>query len=138
MVGGRTTRTSVGPSWGSGQIGLPQPAVAARIKRLEEQGVIEGYGARINPGFVGRGISAIVRIRTTHAQIKQCLSAFDAMPEIVEAHRITGEDCFMVRMVVAEMTQLEMAIDALARFGPVTTSVVLASYPPKTIRGSQP
>ncbi|AKZ25918.1 AsnC family transcriptional regulator [Ralstonia solanacearum] len=119
-------------------MGLPQPAVAARIKRLEEQGVIEGYGARINPGFVGRGISAIVRIRTTHAQIKQCLSAFDAMPEIVEAHRITGEDCFMVRMVVAEMTQLETAIDALARFGPVTTSVVLASYPPKTIRGAQP
>lgn len=67
---------------------------------------------------MGHGISAIVRIRTTHAQIKQCLSAFDAMPEIVEAHRITGEDCFMVRMVVAEMTQLEMAIDALARFGP--------------------
>lgn len=93
---------------------------------------------RINPGLVGRGIAAIVRIRTTHAQIKPCLSAFEAMPEIVEAHRITGEDCFMVRMVVEEMAQLEMAIDALARFGPVTTSVVLASYPPKTIHGAQP
>lgn len=120
------------------QIGLSQPAVTARIKRLEEQGVIEGYAARINPGLVGRGIAAIVRIRTTHAQIKHCLSAFEAMPEIVEAHRITGEDCFMVRIVVEEMTQLEAAIDALARFGPVTTSVVLASYPPKTISGSQP
>ena len=119
------------------QIGLSQPAVTARIKRLEEQGVIEGYSARINPGLVGRGIAAIVRIRTTHAEIKRCLSAFETMPEIVEAHRITGEDCFMVRIVVEEMTQLEAAIDALARFGPVTTSVVLASYPPKTICGSQ-
>ncbi|MHA6912303.1 Lrp/AsnC family transcriptional regulator [Ralstonia pseudosolanacearum] len=120
------------------QIGLSQPAVAARIKRLEAQRVIEGDGARINPGLVGCGIAAIARIRTTHAQIKQCLSASEAMPEIVEAHRITGEDCFMVRMVVEEMAQLEMAIDALARFGPVTTSVVLASYPPKTIHGAQP
>jgi len=119
------------------QIGLSQPAVTARIKRLEEQGVIEGYSARINPGLVGRGIAAIVRIRTTHAEIKRCLSAFETMAEIVEAHRITGEDCFMVRIVVEEMTQLEAAIDALARFGPVTTSVVLASYPPKTICGSQ-
>jgi Lrp/AsnC family leucine-responsive transcriptional regulator len=65
------------------------------------------------------------------------LNAFEATPEIVEAHRITGEDCFMERIVVEEMTQPEAAIDALARFGPVTTSVVLASYPPKTIRSSQ-
>ncbi|NPT55933.1 Lrp/AsnC family transcriptional regulator [Paraburkholderia elongata] len=119
------------------QIGLSQPAVTARIKRLEEQGVIEGYAARINPGLVGRGIAAIVRIRTTHAEIRRCLRAFESMPEIVEAHRITGEDCFMVRILVEEMTQLEVAIDSLARFGPVTTSVVLASYPPKTIGGSQ-
>jgi Lrp/AsnC family leucine-responsive transcriptional regulator len=119
------------------QIGLSQPAVTARIKRLEELGVIEGYSARINPGLIGRGISAMVRIRTTHAEIKRCLSAFEAMPEIVEAHRVTGEDCFIVRIVVQEMAQLETAIDTLARFGPVTTSVVLASYPPKAILGPQ-
>lgn len=128
----RVTNTELGQ-----QIGLSQPAVTARIRRLEERGIIEGYAARINPGLVGRGIAAIVRIRTTHAEIKRCLSAFEAMPEIVEAHRITGEDCFIVRMVVEEMVQLETAIDALAKFGPVTTSVVLASYPPKAITGSQ-
>jgi Lrp/AsnC family leucine-responsive transcriptional regulator len=125
----RVTNTELGK-----QIGLSQPAVTARIKRLEEQGVIEGYAARINPGLVGRGIAAFIRIRTSHAQIASCLSAFEAMPEVIEAHRITGEDCFVVRVVVEEMTQLEAAIDALARFGPVTTSVVLASYPAKAIR----
>lgn len=102
-------------------------------QRLEEQGVIEGYAARVNPGLVGRGIGAMVRIRTTHAEIKRCLHAFETMPEIVEAHRISGEDCFTVRIVVGEMAELEAAIDALASFGPVTTSVVLASYPPKAI-----
>ncbi|MGF6779870.1 Lrp/AsnC family transcriptional regulator [Paraburkholderia sp. GAS334] len=124
----RVTNTELGK-----QIGLSQPAVTTRIRRLEEQGVIEGYAARINPGLIGRGIAAFVRIRTSHAEIKHCLSAFEAMPEVIEAHRITGEDCFIVRIVVEEMTQLEAAIDALARFGPVTTSVVLASYPPKAI-----
>lgn len=126
----RITNTELGK-----QVGLSQPAITARIKRLEEQGVIEGYTARINPGLVGRGIGAVVRIRTTHAQIKRCLSAFEAMPEIVESHRITGDDCFIVRLVVQEMTQLETAIDALAKFGAVTTSVVLASYPPKPMLG---
>lgn len=127
----RITNTELGK-----QIGLSQPAVTARIKRLEEQGVIEGYAARINPRLAGRGIAAFIRIRTSHAEIERCLSAFAAMPEVLEAHRITGDDCFVVRVVVEDMSQLEAAIDALARFGPVTTSVVLASYPPKSIRQS--
>jgi Lrp/AsnC family leucine-responsive transcriptional regulator len=113
------------------QIGLSQPAITARIRNWKTE-VIEGYTARINPGL-GHNISAMVRIRTTHAEIKRCLLAFEAMPEIIEAHRITGEDCFIVRVVVEEMAQLEAAIDALARFGPVTTSVILASYPSKAI-----
>jgi Lrp/AsnC family leucine-responsive transcriptional regulator len=124
----RMTNTELGKL-----IGLSQPAVTARIKRLEERGVIEGYTARVNPGLMGRGIGAMVRIRTTHAEIKRCLHAFETMPEIVEAHRISGEDCFIVRIVVEQMAELEAAIDALAKFGPVTTSVVLASYPPKAI-----
>lgn len=120
------------------QIGLSQPAVTARIQRLEEQGVIEGYSARINPALIGRSISAMVRLRTTHAEIKRCLKAFERMPEILEAHRITGEDCFIVRIVVAEMAALEAAIDALARFGAVTTAVILASYPPKIMTSPAP
>lgn len=125
----RITNTELGK-----QVGLSQPAITARIRQLEEQGVIESYTARINHRLVGRDISAFIRIRSSHAQIAQCLSAFEAIPEVVEAHRITGEDCFVVRIVVAHMAQLETTIDALARFGPVTTSIVLASYPPKKIR----
>ncbi|APC69127.1 MULTISPECIES: Lrp/AsnC family transcriptional regulator [Ralstonia solanacearum species complex] len=124
----RVTNTELGK-----QIGLSQPAVSARIRRLEEQGVIEGYSARINPELAGRDISALIRIQTTHAQITKCLKAFATMPEIIEAHRITGDDCFIVRAVVQRMKQLETVVDALARFGPVTTSIVLASYPPKAI-----
>ncbi|MGC0016515.1 Lrp/AsnC family transcriptional regulator, partial [Ralstonia pseudosolanacearum] len=97
----RVTNTELGK-----QIGLSQPAVSARIRRLEEQGVIEGYSARINPELAGRDISALIRIQTTHAQITKCLKAFATMPEIIEAHRITGDDCFIVRAVVQRMKQL--------------------------------
>ena len=124
----RMTNTELGK-----RIGLSQPAVSARIKRLEDQGVIEGYSARVNAVLVGRDISALIRIQTSHAQIAKCLKAFATMPEIVESHRITGDDCFLVRVVVQRMSQLETAIDALARFGPVTTSIILASYPSKAI-----
>lgn len=125
----RMSNTEVGK-----RVGLSQPAVTARIRRLEDVGVIEGYAAKVNPALVGLHTSALIRIRTTHAQIPQCLAAFAAMPEVVEADRITGEDCFVVRVVVAHMAQLEQAIDALARFGAVTTSVVLARYPAKGLK----
>ncbi len=115
------------------QVGLSPPAIAARIRRLEDDGVIEGYGARINPKLAGRPIAAMIRIRTTHAHIGQCLAAFDALPEVIEAHRITGEDCFVVRVVAEDLAKLESVIDTLAKFGPVSTGVVLASYPPKPI-----
>ena len=128
----RTSNTEIGK-----EIGLSQPAVTARIQQLEALGVIEGYSARINLSLAGLHTSAWIRVRTTHAQIKQCLHAFAAMPEVVEAYRITGEDCFAVRVVVTQMPQLEAAIDALAKLGPVSTSVVLASYPPKVIRAPE-
>ena len=107
----RLSNTEVGK-----RIGLSQPAVTARIRRLEDVGVIEGYAAKVNPALVGLHTSALIRIRTTHAQIPQCLAAFAAMSE------------------VAHMAQLEQAIDALARFGAVTTSVVLARCPAKGLK----
>lgn len=124
----RMTNTELGK-----QIGLSQPAVSARIKRLEEQGVIEGYSARVNAALIGHEISALIRIHTSHAQLARCLKTFASMPEIIEAHRITGDDCFIVRVVVQRMKELEAVIDALAKFGPVTTSIILASYTPKAI-----
>lgn len=124
----RATNTEIGR-----KIGLSQPAVTARIQALEDAGVIEGYAARVNPKRLGREIAAFVRLQTTHAQIAACLKAFAAMPELVEAHRITGEDCFIVRVIVDRMSRLEASIDSLARFGPVTTSIILNSYAPKPI-----
>jgi Lrp/AsnC family leucine-responsive transcriptional regulator len=118
-------------------VGLSQPAVTSRIQRLEQAGAIEGYSARVDPKKLGREINALIRIRTSHAHIYACLKHFEKIPEILEAYRVTGEDCFVVRASFDRMTKLENTIDALAKFGTVTTSMILATYSAKPITDSQ-
>ncbi|SMC24356.1 transcriptional regulator, AsnC family [Andreprevotia lacus DSM 23236] len=124
----RLSNTEIGK-----RVGLSQPAVTARIQKMEQAGVITGYAARIDPGPLGMEISAYIRLRTTHEHIKRCLTLFDAIPAITQADRITGEDCFIVRVTVPTMNELEAVIDQLATLGAVTTSIVLASYPGKPL-----
>ncbi len=109
------------------RIGLSQPAMSERVRKLEEAGVIEGYGARVNLRALGVGLQAIIRIETTHAGIAKYLKLFEAMPEVLSADRVTGEDCFIVRCAIAEPADLERVVDALAVDGAVTTSLVLSS-----------
>ncbi|MDB5849716.1 MAG: Lrp/AsnC family transcriptional regulator [Rhodoferax sp.] len=116
------------------RIGLSQPAMSERVRKLEDAGVIEGFGARINLRAVGIGLQAIIRIQTDHAGIKPYLALFEAMPEVLEADRVTGEDCFIVRCAISEPSDLERVVDALAVHGAVTTSLVLSSPVRKFVR----
>ncbi|MDP9992173.1 Lrp/AsnC family leucine-responsive transcriptional regulator [Variovorax boronicumulans] len=109
------------------RIGLSQPAMSERVRKLEDAGVIEGYGARVSLRALGVGLQAIIRIETTHAGIAKYLKLFDAMPEVLSADRVTGEDCFFVRCAIAEPADLQRVVDALAVDGAVTTSLVLSS-----------
>jgi len=115
------------------RIGLSQPAMSERVRKLEEAGVIEGYGARINLRSLGLALQAIVHVRTTHEHIKSYVRLFENMPEVLEADRLTGEDCFIVRCAFAEPQDLERVVDALAVHGSVTTSLVLSSTVRKRI-----
>ncbi len=109
------------------RIGLSQPAMSERVRKLEAAGVIEGYGARVNLRAIGVGLQAIIRIQTTHAGIAPYVQLFQQMPEVLEADRVTGEDCFIVRCAIAQPAELERVVDALAAHGAVTTSLVLSS-----------
>jgi Lrp/AsnC family leucine-responsive transcriptional regulator len=115
------------------RIGLSQPATSERLKRLEERGVIEGYRATINPERLGLALMAIIRVRTTHEHIKSCLKQFALMPEVIEVYRLTGEDCFHLKVVIPSASQLERIVDSVARYGSVTTSLVLRSERPKPV-----
>lgn len=118
------------------RIGLSQPATTERMKRLEERGIISGYGARINPAAVGLPMTAIVRLRTTHEHIKACLELFGTMPNVIEVFRLTGEDCFFLKVLVPRPEDLEPIVDSIARYGAVTTSLVLRQESPKPISRS--
>lgn len=109
------------------RIGLSQPAMSERVRKLEDAGVIEGYGARVNMQAVGIGLQAIIRVCCTHAQIQRYLALFEKMPEVLAADRVTGEDCFIVRCAIVDPRDLERIVDALAAHGSVITSLVLSS-----------
>jgi len=110
--------------------------VTARIQRLEDAGVIEGYCARVNPKCLGREISAFIRLKTTQPEFHHCLKAFERIPQILEIYRLTGEDCFLVKATFETMSQLESTIDTLAKHGNSTTTMILASYPPRPLTDS--
>lgn len=115
------------------RVGLSQPAASERLKRLEERGVIAGYRAVIDPVSVGLGMMAVIRLRTSHEHIRPCLKQFSEMPEIIEVLRLTGEDCFLLKVLVPSAENLETIVDSIARHGAVTTSLVLRNEPAKAI-----
>jgi Lrp/AsnC family leucine-responsive transcriptional regulator len=115
------------------QVGLSQPATSERLKRLEERGIVEGYGARISAAALGLGMMAVIRLRTTHEHIRACLKQFSEMPQVIEMLRLTGEDCFILKVLVPTPSELEIIVDSIARYGAVTTSLVLRSEPMKPI-----
>ncbi len=108
------------------KIGLSQPAISERVKKLEEAGVIAGYSAHVNLKAIGIGLEAIVRVRTTHQHINTYVSIFQKMPEVLNVVRVTGEDCFIVQCAFKQAEDLERIVDSLAAYGSVQTSLVLS------------
>ncbi|WP_316768195.1 Lrp/AsnC family transcriptional regulator [Streptomyces sasae] len=125
---GRLTGAEVGR-----RVGLSQPAAGARIQRLEKSGVITGYRAVVAPAALGLNIHAVVRLRTTHAHLPKALALAAGIPEVVSTLRVTGEDCLLLDVHCTHAERLEEVVDSLARYGPVTTSLVLRAYPPKPL-----
>lgn len=123
---GRLTGAEVGR-----RVGLSQPAASARIQRLEKNGVITGYQAIVDRAALGLNVHAIIRLRTTHAQLSRALDFASRIPDVASTLRVTGEDCLVFDVYCPQAGRLEEVVDALARYGPVTTSLVLRAYPPK-------
>jgi Lrp/AsnC family leucine-responsive transcriptional regulator len=112
------------------RVGLSSPAVAERVQRLEDEGVIAGYRAEIDPRAFGYALTAVVRVRPTPRQLPKVAEVARAAPEVVECHRITGEDCFFLKAHVRSVEHLEELIDRFTPFGQTTTSIVQSSPVP--------
>jgi Lrp/AsnC family leucine-responsive transcriptional regulator len=115
------------------RVGLSSPAVAERVRRLTDEGVIRGFRADVDPRALGYALSVIVRVRPAPRQLPKVAELARATPEVVECHRITGEDCFFLKAHVRDVQHLEDVIDVFNAYGQTTTSVMQTS--PVPLRG---
>jgi len=106
------------------RVSLSPPAVAERVQRLERSGVVTGYHAAVDPRAVGYPIAAVVRVRPASRQLHRIPEVARELPEVVECYRITGEDCFFVKLHLRSMEDLEGILDRFVQFGQTTTSIV--------------
>ncbi len=113
------------------RVGLSPPAVAERVQRLERDGVITGYRTEIDPRALGYALSAVIRIRPAPRQLPKVAELARATSEVVECHRVTGEDCYFLRVHVRSVEHLEEVLDRFVIFGQTTTSIVQSSPVPR-------
>jgi Lrp/AsnC family transcriptional regulator, leucine-responsive regulatory protein len=109
------------------RINLSSPAVAERLQRLERSGVVTGYEASVDPKALGYPIAAFVRIRPTTRQLHKIPELAREVPEVVECHRVTGEDCFVLKLHLRAMDDLEDILDRFIVLGQTTTSIIHSS-----------
>lgn len=109
------------------RVGLSAPAVIERVRRMEDAGIVRGYRAEIDLEKVGRPIMAFIRISTPREKSGLVSKQLQDIPEILECHRVAGDDSFLMKVGVASMEHLERLIDQLARYGRSTTSIVLST-----------
>lgn len=121
----RLTMTELGR-----RVGLTSPAVTERVRRLEEAEVIRGYRLDINPAALGLPIAAYVRIRPNPGQLPKLAELAEDIPEVVECHRVTGEDCFILKVYLPNLDQLDRILDRFLFFGSTTTSLIQSSPVP--------
>jgi Lrp/AsnC family transcriptional regulator, leucine-responsive regulatory protein len=109
------------------RIGLSAPATTERVRRLEERNVIRAYRAEIGLEHVGLGVQALVRIKAPGQGLEKATRTLCSLPEVLECHRATGGDCFVLRVAVPDIKELQKLLDRLAPFGDLTTSVILST-----------
>ena len=116
------------------RVGMSAPAVSERIQRLERAGVITGYRTDISPAALGLPVTAFVRIRPTAGQLPKIADLAQKTPEISECHRISGEDCFLLKLHAATIEDIEKTLDCFLIYGQTITSIVVSTpVPPRTL-----
>ncbi|WP_426362748.1 Lrp/AsnC family transcriptional regulator [Streptomyces sp. E-08] len=112
-------------------VSMSPSAVTERVRRLEDAGVISGYTAIVDQDRLGLPILAFVRLRYPHGNYKPFHDLLDTTPEVLEAHHVTGDDCFVLKVAARSMKHLEGITGKVATLGAVTTSVVYSSPLPR-------
>ncbi|QIG46038.1 Lrp/AsnC family transcriptional regulator [Nocardioides anomalus] len=108
------------------RVGMSPPAVTERVQRLTEDGVI-GFRLEVDPAALGLPVAAYVRVRPTAGQLSKVAELAQRLPEVSECHRITGEDCFLLKVHAASIAALEETLDRFLLFGQTVSSLVVST-----------
>ena len=109
------------------RVGLTTPAVIERVRKLEDANIITGYRAIIDPAKVGFPVTAFIRMSITGIDYSHIIEEAKKASEVLECHRGTGGDSFILKVAVADVEHLQNLIDKLTPYGITTTSIVLSS-----------
>ena len=113
------------------RIGMSAPSVTERVQRLERAGVIAGYRLDIDPAAVGLPVTAFTRIRPMPGSLPKIAELAAELPEVTECYRITGEDCFLIKLHAPAIEQLEATLVRFLAYGGTTTSIVVSTPVPR-------
>ncbi|MBS4100913.1 Lrp/AsnC family transcriptional regulator [Tsukamurella paurometabola] len=119
---GRTTTADLARG-----VGLSPSATADRVRRLTDAGVIGGYTAVVEPAALGHDVTAYIRLRFGPGRTAAFHEYLAGVPQVLEAHHVTGEDCYLIKVVAGSMDHLEQLASGLATYGHITTNVVFSS-----------
>jgi Lrp/AsnC family leucine-responsive transcriptional regulator len=109
------------------RIGMSTPAVAERIRKLENAGVITGYSARVERSVLGQDIGAFLRLTASDLDFRRVTGLCGSLDAVVECHHVTGNDSFFIRVAVHSIAELEDVISRFRKIGDVRSSLVLSS-----------
>ncbi|MEM9078310.1 MAG: Lrp/AsnC family transcriptional regulator [Bacteroidota bacterium] len=109
------------------QVGLTPPAVAERVKKMEDAGIIEGYFAKISHTKSGHQLKAIIMLKAFLGKLKPFLERVKSFDEIVNCYRITGDENIIMEVILRDQGHLERFIDELIIYGECRTHIVLSN-----------
>jgi Lrp/AsnC family leucine-responsive transcriptional regulator len=109
------------------RVSLSAPSVRERVTTLTEAGVIRGYSLDVDPAAIGLPVSAWVRVRPGPGQLSRIAELADRTPQISECHRVSGEDCFLMKVHAATIADLEPILDRFLAHGQTTSSFIVST-----------
>jgi len=109
------------------RVSLSAPAATERVRRLEERGIITGYGATVDTTKLGLPIEAFVRAKVRSLDGPRFRETILPLPQVIAADHVTGDECWILRVVCASTAELEAFVERAQRYGETTTSLIFSS-----------